>query len=90
MGKTAPGRPDSLKILEDPGTRQLESINPGLFCTLLSRATTFEEERKPETPAIFFKGLSRNIERVKGITLIVKQEGNYLNLSCIILQRSGW
>ena len=45
-----------LKIVEDPVTRQLESINPDLFYTLLSRATTFGEEKKPETSAIFFKG----------------------------------
>lgn len=70
VGKTAPGRPDNAfeRIVGDPGTRQFESINPGLFYTLLSRATTFGEEKKPETSAIFFKGTNMNIERVKDIT----------------------
>ena len=58
VGKTAPGRPDNAfeRIVGDLGTRQFESINPGLFYTLLLRATTFGEERKPETSAIFLKG----------------------------------
>ena len=70
VGKTEPGRPDNAfkRIVGDPGTRQFESINPGLFYTLLSRATTFREEKKPETSAIFFKGTNMNIERVKDIT----------------------
>ena len=58
VGKTAPGRPDNAieRIVKDPGTRHFESINPGFFYTLLSRATTFGEERKPETSAMFLKG----------------------------------
>ena len=70
VGKTAPGRPDNAfeRIVRDPETRQFESINPGLFYTLLSRATIFGEEKKPETSAIFFKGTNMNIERVKDIT----------------------
>ena len=58
MGKTETGRPDNAfeRIVGDTGTRQFESINPGLFYTLLSKATTFGEEKKPETSAIFLKG----------------------------------
>ena len=58
VGKTAPGRPDNAfeRILGDLGTRQFGSINPILFYTLLSRATKFVEEEKPETSAIFLKG----------------------------------
>ena len=70
MGKIAPGRPDNSfeRIVGDLGTRQFESINPGLLYTLLSRATTFGEEKKPETSAIFLKKTNMNIERVKDIT----------------------
>ena len=55
VGKTAPGRPDNdfKRIVGDPGTRQFESINPSLFYTLLSRETTFGEERKTATSTIF-------------------------------------
>ena len=57
VGNTAHGRPDNAfeRIVGDPVTRQFEPINPGLFYTLLSKATTFGEEKKPETSAIFLK-----------------------------------
>ena len=69
MGKTASGRPDNAfeRIVGDPGTRQFESINPGLFYTLISRATTFGEEKTRNISNIF-KGTNMNIERVKDIT----------------------
>ena len=62
VGKTAPGRPDNAfeKIVGEPGTKQFKSINPGLFYTLLSRATTFGEEKTRNISNIF-KGTNMNI-----------------------------
>ena len=69
MGKTAPERPDNAfeKIVGDPGARQFEFINPGLFYTLLSKATTFGKARNQKHWQ-YFKGKNINIERVKDIT----------------------
>ena len=70
VGKTQPGRPDNAyhRLVGDPGTRNFEANNPGLFYTLLSRATTLGEERKPKTSAIFFKGTNMSRERIEKIT----------------------
>ena len=50
VGKTSPRKPDKAfeRIVGDPGTRKFEFINPRLFYTLLSRATTFKEKKKPK------------------------------------------
>ena len=58
VGKKAPERPDNAfkRIVRDPGTRQFESINPGIFYTLLSRATTFGEEKNQKHQQYFLKG----------------------------------
>ena len=55
VDKTAPGRPDNAfkRTLKDPGARQFEPINPGLFYTLLSRATAFGEEKNQKHQQYF-------------------------------------
>ena len=70
MGKTSPGRPDNAyhRLVGDPGTRNFEANNPGLFYTLLSRATTLGEEGKPESSAIFFQGVNMISLRIDKIT----------------------
>ena len=70
VGKTQPGRPDNAyhPLVGDPGTRNFEANNPGLFYTLLSRATTLGEEGKLETFAIFFKRTNISHERIEKIT----------------------
>ena len=67
VGKIPPGRPDNAyhRLVGDPGARKYEANNPGLFYTLLSRATTIGEEEKPETSAIFFKGTNMSRERIE-------------------------
>ena len=48
VGKTQFERPDNAyhRLLEYPGPRNFEANNPGLFYTLLSRATTLGEEER--------------------------------------------
>ena len=77
VGKTQPGRPDNAyyRLAGDPGTRNFEANNPGLFYTLLSRATTLGEEGKPETSAIFFKGVNMIPQRIDKITCKQGKEG---------------
>ena len=68
--KTPPERPDNAyhRLVGDPGTRNFEANNPGLFYTLLFRATTLGEEGKPETSTIFFKGVNMIPQRIDKIT----------------------
>ena len=70
VGKTNPGQPANTfeRIIADPGTRQFESIMPGLFYTLLSRATTLGIEGKLETSAILFNGPNMTPSRIRKIT----------------------
>ena len=77
VGKIPPGRPDNAyhRLVGDPGTRNFEANNPGLFYTLLSRATTLGEEGKPETFAIFFKGVNMIPQRIDKITCKQGKEG---------------
>ena len=78
--KTLSGRPDNAyhRLVGDPGTRNFEANNPGLFYTLLSRATTLGEEGKPETSAIFFKRVNMITQRIDKITCKQgKEEGIY-------------
>ena len=76
MGKAPPGRPDNAyhRLVGDPGTRNFEANNPGLFYTLLSRATKMEEEEKPETSAIFFKGANMSREKIENYMQKGKRE----------------
>ena len=41
------------RIVGDLGTKKFESINPGLFYTLLSGATKFGEEKKKPKQHLF-------------------------------------
>ena len=77
VGKIQPGRPDNAyhRLVGDPGTRNFEANNPGLFYTLLSRATTLGEEENPETSAIFFKGVNMILQRIDKITCKQGKEG---------------
>ena len=72
-----PGRPDNSyhRLVGDPGTRNFEANNPGLFYTLLSRATTLGEEKKAETSAIFFKETNMIPQRIDKITCKQGKEG---------------
>ena len=76
VGKTPPGQPDNTfhRIIADPGTRKQEGTMPGLFYTLLSRATTLGEEGKLETSAILFNGTNMTPGRIRNITQ--KADGN--------------
>ena len=48
--KTPPGSPDNAyhRLVGNLKTRNFEANNPELFYTLLSRATTMDEEGKPK------------------------------------------
>ena len=74
VGPTQPGRPENTykRIICDPGTRKFEGDSPGLFYTLLSRATTFGDGIDPATSAILFMGQNMNESRVKNITMTAK------------------
>jgi hypothetical protein len=69
VGPTPPGRPENTfqRIICDPGTRKFESVNPGLFYTLLSRATTFGDPNDLMTSAIYFMTNNMNESRVRQI-----------------------
>ena len=70
VGKTPPGQPDNTfhRIIADPGPRKQEGNMPGLFYTLLSRATTLGEDGKLETSAILFNGTNMTPSRIRNIT----------------------
>ena len=71
VGKTPPGYPQNAikRIICDPGPREFEMKSPGLFYTLLSRATTMSEENDDRMlSAIFFTGQNMDISRVLGLT----------------------
>ena len=70
VGKTPPGQPENTfhRIIAYPGPRKQEGSMPGLFYTLLSRATTLGEEGKLETSAILFNGTNMTPSRIRNIT----------------------
>lgn len=68
------------RIICDPGTRAFEGNNPGLFYTILSRATTVGDYDTTLPPsqhfkdsAIYFLGDNMNQTRIHNITM---QKGN--------------
>ena len=69
-GPTPPGHPENaVQILVcDPGKKEFESRNPGLFYTLLSRATTIGQTNDRTTSAIFFDGPNMQPNRILNIT----------------------
>jgi len=69
VGPTPPGRPRNTfqRIICDPGKRGFEAKNPGLFYTLLSRATTFGDPNDLMTSSVYFMGKNMNESRVTRI-----------------------
>ena len=75
------------RIICDPGTKQFEGINIGLFYTLLSRATTLGniDDTSFKNSAIYFIGNNMNEDRITNITK--NAHGNdYLKVS----KRKTW
>ena len=79
------------RIICDPGTRQFEGQNVGLFYTILSRATTLgdndscSDKDKFKNSAIYFIGSNMNKSRITNITK--QQNGEkYSN----VLKRERW
>ena len=56
------------RIICDPGNKEFELRNPGLFYTLLSRATTLGDKKNLYTSAIFFTGNNMNPSRLLNMT----------------------
>ena len=75
------------RIICDPGTKQFEGINIGLFYTLLSRATSLGniDDATFKDSAIYFIGNNMNEDRIRNITK--NANGNdYLKVS----KRNAW
>ena len=56
------------KIIIDPGTRQLEGINGGLFYTMLSRGTTLGDRFDKMSSAIYFEESNFSWKRFENVT----------------------
>ena len=93
-GPVAKGQPPNAvqRIIVDPGTRQFEGQNPGLFYTILSRITTLgddddttPEEKRYKNSAIYFIGNNMNQDRIKNITR-QKSGEKYAN----VVKRERW
>jgi hypothetical protein len=65
VGLAPPRRPKNTinKIIVDPGTRQFEGTNVGLFYQLLSRATMIGDRVNNMSSAIYFDGPNFSHER---------------------------
>ena len=74
------------KIVVDPGTKQFEALNIGLFYSLYSRATTTGTSgAKRMDSAIYFKG--NNMSKYRVLDLTKKTDGtSYLN----VIKRDRW
>ena len=70
-GPVAKGQPPNAVqcIICDPGTRQFEGICPGLFYTVLTRATTLGEEDDHLSSALYFRSKNMNKDRITNITV---------------------
>ena len=86
-GPTEEGKPPNAvqRIIVDPGNKQFEGLNPGLFYTILSRITTIgTTENKHHDSAIFF---SSSFNRDRVMNLCLKKDGTpYVK----ILHRQKW
>lgn len=71
VGPTPPGRPQNpiKKIIVDPGKRQFEGTNVGLFYQLLSRATTIGDQHDKLSSAIYFDGDNFTAHRFQKLTM---------------------
>lgn len=87
VGKTKEGQPanDFEHIIADPGTPSFEGKNPGLFYSLLGRATTLGESTDRLKSAIFFQGENMNPSRVLNLTSDAK--GNQFKR---VMKRAKW
>ena len=67
-GEVQPGQPPNAvkRIIVDPGTKQFEGRNPGLFYTIHSRGTTLGKDKM--SSSMYFIGENMNIPRIKNIT----------------------
>ena len=74
-GPTPKNKPDNEveAIICDPGTRQFEGLNPGIFYTMLSRATTIGDENGVGS-AIYFDLSNMSPNRCMNLTLTKKGE----------------
>jgi GTPase SAR1 family protein len=52
------------RIICDPGSKEFEGRNPGLFYTTFSRATTLGDDADKMSSAIYFKGANMSPDRV--------------------------
>jgi hypothetical protein len=71
VGPVPEGRPKNAisKIIIDPGTRQFEGLNVGLFYTLLGRGTTLGEESEKLSSSIYFDGPNFCRQRMVNLTI---------------------
>jgi PIF1-like helicase len=71
VGPVSPGRPENpiKRIIVDPGKRQFEGQNVGLFYQLLSRATTIGDPNDKLSSAIYFDGNNFTVDRFKDLTI---------------------
>jgi hypothetical protein len=73
-GPTSKGQQENAikRIICDPGTKEFELRNPGLFYTLLSRATTLGDENNIYSSAIYFTGDNMRPNRILDMTSTAK------------------
>ena len=85
-GPVAKGQPPNAVqcIICDPGTRQFEGICPGLFYTVLTRATTLGEEDDHLSSALYFRSKNMNKDRITNITMGIR--GEYIKVK----KRNEW
>ena len=76
VGPVAPGRPENpiKRIIVDPGTREFEGKNVGLFYQLLSRATTIGNREDKMSSAIYFQGQNYTRARFQNLTIGAKNQ----------------
>jgi hypothetical protein len=76
VGPVPVGRPENpiKRIVVDPGKREFEGKNVGLFYTLLSRATTIGERDNKLSSAIYFDGQNFSRHRIENLTMKTNKE----------------
>jgi hypothetical protein len=76
VGPVPAGRPENpiKKIVVDPGKREFEGQNVGLFYTLLSRATTIGDQNDKLSSAIYFDGPNFSRGRIENLTMKTNKE----------------
>jgi hypothetical protein len=76
VGPVPSGRPENpiKKIVVDPGKREFEGKNVGLFYTLLSRATTIGDQNDKLSSSIYFDGPNFSRRRIENLTMKTNKE----------------